>query len=138
MLKSIKGKTLAAVIAVVLVMMVYTVVGNIIDSKPIKSGTNIITGEVMDFEKNKNAFDEAFVVLLDYASEVKAMPETKERKSFVAEVDRAIFAVTDGHDSGVISTGEWNELNDKFQNIRDEYEIETAQQGLETYKSKYE
>jgi len=137
MLKSIKGKTLAAVVAVVLVMMVYTVFGNIVESKPIKSGTNIITGEVMNFEKNKNAFDEPFVILLDYKREVEKMPETKERKSFIAEVDKAV-AIDTVDASGQVSTKEWNELNDKFQNIRDEYKIEAAQKSLETYKSKHE
>lgn len=134
MLKSIKGKALAAVIAVVFVIMAYTVVGNVIGSKPIKSGTNIITGEVMDFE-NAKPLDEAYSVLRDYANEVNKMPESRERKSFIKEVDKAISS--GNADMGLISVKEWNTLNDKFQKIHDEYQIEIEQPYDEYYKKKY-
>ncbi|WP_426243445.1 hypothetical protein [Psychrobacter sp. TWP2-1-2] len=134
MLKSIKGKALAAVIAVVFVIMAYTVVGNVIGSKPIKSGTNIITGEVMDFE-NAKPLDEAYSVLRDYANEVNKMPENRERKSFIKEVDKAISS--GNADMGLISVKEWNTLNDKFQKIHDEYQIEIEQPYDEYYKKKY-
>ena len=134
MLKSIKGKALAAVIAVVFVIMAYTVVGNVRGSKPIKSGTNIITNEVMDFE-NALPLDEAFVVLLDYSAEVKEMPKTAERKSFIKQVQKAIDANGD-EAVGVISVKEWDTLNNKFQKIRDEYKIETEQPYTEYYKNK--
>lgn len=117
-----------AFISAILGVIAYIAITSYVNNRPIDMGTNLITGEQIDFTI-AGEISKPYAVLLGYKNEVEKMPQSRERTNFIKELDKAIGI--GNADSGEISIKEWDKANDKFQKIRDEYGIEEAEKAKE-------
>ena len=120
--KRTKNKLWIALAVALVVLFGYVKISNYFANKPIKEGVDLVKNEQRDFT-TAGDWDNASSVLRSYSREVQEMPQTRERSAFISAVKKADEVESDG-ETTVISVKEWNELNDKFQKIRDEYEFE--------------
>ena len=120
--ESTKNKLWIALAVTLVVLFGYVKISSYFANKPIKEGVDLVKNEQRDFTTAGN-WDNAYSVLTSYAREVQNMPQTRERRAFMSDVQKA-YEVENNGETRVISVKEWNELNDKFQKIRDEYKFE--------------
>ena len=112
-----KKNILIAISIIVLALLVFLNISNYINNKPVKEGIDLVNEEEIDFKNNKNGFKEPSIILIGYAKEVEKMPKTRHRKAFIKNVDEINLDYK-------VTVREWNNANDDFRKIRDEYELE--------------
>ena len=116
--KSTKNKLWIALAVALVVLFGYVKISSYFANKPIEEGVDLVSGKLIDFT-TAGELSKPYSILFGYAREVRKMTSTKERKAFIEQTKEY-------SEDGIVSVKEWNDANDKFQKILDEYELEEA------------